>query len=417
MAIKKVLEKKKGLLIIVDGMGDRPVKELGGKTPLEHGNFPGFNEVAKRGINGLMDSVAPGVAIGSDTSHISILGYDAFKVYRGRGYLEALGDGLPIKESDIGFRVNFGTVRNGMVIDRRAGRIQEGQSPLASAINEGVKLSGGVKAIFKESTGHRGALILRGKGLSEKVTDSDPHAANERIREVEPLASEAKLTARVLNEFIKQSAQILRKHEVNMEREKRGELPANYLLIRGPGTKPEVESFKHKFGLNAACIATTALVRGVAASLDLELLKVKGMTGEYNTDEMAKARATVKALEKYDFVFTHFKPTDAASHDGNAKLKLEMLAKADRMVGYILENIELEKVVIALTADHTTPVSVKEHTGDPVPVAIAGEAVRVDDVVSFNERSCAKGALGRIRGNDLMNILVNYMNRAEKFGA
>lgn len=411
------MEKKKGLLIIVDGMGDRPVKALGGKTPLEYGVFPSFNEAARQGINGLMDPVAPGVAIGSDTSHISILGYDAFKVYRGRGYLEALGEGLPIMEGDIGFRVNFGTVRDGMVIDRRAGRIREGQSALAKAINEGVKLPGNIKAIFKESTGHRGALILRGEGLSEKVTDSDPHAANERLREVKPLAEEAKFTAELLNEFIEQSAEILSKQEVNREREKHGLPPANYLLIRGPGTKPEVETFKHKFGVSAACIAATALVRGVAASLGFELLKVEGMTGEYDTDELAKARETVKALERYDFVFTHFKPTDAAAHDGNAKLKLEMLAKADRMVGYILANIDLEKAVIALTADHTTPLEVREHMGDPVPVAIAGEAVRVDDVLKFNERSCAKGSLGRIRGNELMNILMNYMNRMEKFGA
>lgn len=409
--------KKKGLLIIIDGMADRPVKALGGKTPLEHGVFPSFNEVARRGINGLMDPIAPGIAIGSDTSHISILGYDAYKVYRGRGYLEALGEGLPVKEGDIGFRVNFATVKDGVVIDRRAGRIQEGQAALAQAINTGVKLPSDVQAIFKESTGHRGALILRGSGLSEKVTDSDPHAVNERVREVKPLAKEAEFTAYVLNEFIRQSAEILSKHEVNKERVRKGLLPANYLLIRGPGVKPEVESFKQKFGLNGACIAATALVRGVAASLGLELLKVEGMTGEYNTNELAKARETVKALEKYDFIFTHFKPTDAASHDGNVNLKLEMLAKADRMVGYILANVDLDEVVLCLTADHTTPLEVREHMGDPVPVAIAGEAVRVDDVNKFNERSCAKGGLGRIRGNELMNIMHNYMNRMEKFGA
>jgi 2,3-bisphosphoglycerate-independent phosphoglycerate mutase len=409
------MKMKKGLLIIIDGMADRPVKALGGKTPLEHGVFPSFNEVARRGINGLMDPVGPGIAIGSDTSHISILGYDAFKVYKGRGYLEALGEGLPIKEGDIGFRVNFATVRDGAVIDRRAGRIQEGQAALAQAINEGIKLP--VQVIFKESTGHRGALILRGSGLSEKVTDSDPHAVNERVREVKPLAKEAEFTAQVLNEFIKQSAEILSKHEVNIERIKKGLLPANYLLIRGAGVKPEVETFKQKFKLNGACIAATALVRGVAAALGLELLKVEGMTGEYNTNELAKARETIKALEKYDFVFTHFKPTDAASHDANVKLKLEMLEKADRMVGYILANINLEEIVLCLTADHTTPLEVGEHTGDPVPIAIAGEAVRVDDVNKFNERSCAKGGLGRIKGNELLNILLNYMNRMEKFGA
>ena len=160
--------------MIIDGMGDRPIKELGYKTPLEAAVTPNMDKMAENGICGIMDPIKPGIRPGSDTSHISILGYDPYKVYTGRGPFEAAGVGVDVLPGDIAFRCNFSTADdNGIIIDRRAGRIREGTEDLAEYIN-GMDLDDDVEVIFKESTGHRAVLVLRGEGLSDQVSDADP---------------------------------------------------------------------------------------------------------------------------------------------------------------------------------------------------------------------------------------------------
>jgi len=172
-----------------------------------------------------------------------------------------------------------------------------------------------------------------------------------------------------------------------------------------------------KYGVQPAAIAAVPLVRGVCRAVGMKVLSVPEATGTYQTDFKAKAEAAVRAIQSHDFVFVHVKAPDLASHDRNPQRKVEMIRRIDGMVGQIIRNVDLGETLIAVTADHTTPVHTGRHEGDPVPLAIAGPGVRVDHVKEFGERSCAVGGLGRIRGVDVMPILMNLMGRVKEFGA
>lgn len=401
----------KALLFIGDGMADRPVPELNGLTPLEAANKPNIDELARRGICGMMNTIAPGVPPGSDTAHLALLGYDPFEVYTGRGPFEAAGAGIDLKAGDIAFRANYATVDENLVIrDRRAGRIQD-TKPLEEAIQK-IKLPG-AKIIFKSTVAHRATLVLRGNGLSHEVTDSDPHEIGAKVLKVKPLSKKAQKTARLLNEFSRRVHEVLEDHPLNKERVKNGLLPANYILVRGAGVVPNLRPIQERLNLKSACVAAAALVKGVCRMAGFEVLDVPGATGGINTDLNAKRDAALKALEKNDLVLLHVKGFDEASHDGKAQAKVELIERVDSMIGSLMHAVDF----IVLTADHTTPVSVREHTGDPVPVLISGPGVRADDVKAYNERACARGGMGTISGKDLLPILADLMGRSKKFGA
>ena len=398
-------------MIISDGVADRPVPELNNRTPLQVARKPNMNELAKRGICGLMHTIAPGVAPGSDTAHLALLGYDPFKVYTGRGPFEAAGAGIRLKPGDIAFRVNYATVNDNLIVrNRRAGRIRDTQELEASI--KRIKLPG-VRLIFKSTTSHRATLVLRGKGLSHKVTDSDPHRERVKIRRVKPLAREAAKTAKLLNEFMNKTHKVLQDHPFNEKREKEGLLPANYLLLRGAGVVPHLPSLKERFGIKGACVAAAALVKGVCRLAGMAIIDVPGATGTVNTDLDAKRLATVKALKDHDFVLLHIKGFDEVSHDGDYEAKVHFIERVDGLIKQLADAADY----LVLTADHTTPVTVREHTGDSVPVVIAGPGVRSDDIPTYDEYAAAGGGLGRIRGNDLLPTLVDLMSKGKKFGA
>ncbi len=406
---------KKILMIVLDGLADRPVAELGNKTPLQAASKPNLNWFAEHGKCGLMDPIAPGIRPGSDTSHLALLGYDPDKVYTGRGPFEAVGVGLSLEDGDVAFRCNFGTIdENGIVKDRRAGRIKEGTSQIAKDL-DGLEI-GGLKVIFKEGTEHRAALVLRGEGLSPKVTDVDPHAVDVKYDVCQPLDPEAQRTADIVNEFVEESRKILKNHEVNRRRKEEGKLPANIILPRGSGVFPHIQTLEAKYGLKCAAIGGVTLVRGICKLAGMDVLDVKGATGGLDTDMDAKGRKALEALESHDFVFMNIKAGDICGHDGRADLKVEVVERIDKMMGIIREAYP-EDTVMAVTSDHTTPVAVGDHTGDPVPVLIYGKGFRFDQVKDFDEISVAQGILSRIKGTDLLQILLNLSNRAEKFGA
>ena len=407
----------KGIIMIIDGMGDRPIKELGYKTPLEAAKTPNMDKMAEMGINGIMDPIKPGIRAGSDTSHISILGYDPYEVYTGRGPFEAAGVGVDVVPGDIAFRCNFSTADlNGVITDRRAGRIREGTDRIAETINS-MELEDGVEVIFKESTGHRAVLVLRGEGLSDAVSDADPKHEGKPPKEVLPLEDtpEAKKTAVLLNKFIKRSYQMLKDHPVNIERIKNGENPANIIVPRGAGAVPHVQPFSEKYGLKAACIAETGLIKGIGKITGMDLIDMDDVTGGVDTNIKNIQESIMETASKdYDFMLINIDGADEAGHDGQMEEKVEFIEKVDNVVG---EMMKIDDVYFILTADHSTPISVMDHTGDPVPLIIKGPEVRADDVKEFGERAATKGGLFRIRGRNIMDILMDLMNRSTKFGA
>ncbi len=407
----------KGIIMIIDGMADRPIKELGYKTPLEAAVTPNMDKMAENGICGIMDPIRPGIRAGSDTSHISILGYDPYEVYTGRGPFEAAGVGVDVLPGDIAFRCNFSTAdESGIIIDRRAGRIREGTEEIARSIN-GMELDEDVEVIFKESTGHRAVLVLRGNGLSDQISDADPKHEGKPPKKVEALdeTEEAVKTADILNKLVQKSYDLLKDHPVNLKRIESGENPANIIIPRGAGAVPKVESFGEKYGLKPVCIAETGLIKGIAMIAGMKLIDIEGATGGIDTNlENIKNGIIETASKDYNFMLINVDGADEAGHDGQMEEKVKFIEKVDSIIG---ELMKIEDVYFILTADHSTPISTMDHTGDPVPIVITGPEVRVDNVKKFNERTAAKGGLCRIRGNNVMDILMDLMNISTKFGA
>ena len=409
------MDERKILLIIFDGLGDRPVVELGHKTPLEAALKPNLDWFASNGTSGLLDPIAPGVRPGSDTSHLALFGYDPHEVYTGRGPFEAAGVGIELQPGDIAFRCNFASVDDKMrLTDRRAGRIREGTDELAKSL-DGLKI-GRVKVLFRAGTEHRAVLVFRGKGLSPKVSDTDPHEEGETIRESKPLEPRARGTAKALNAFTKEANEILNEHPINQERVSQGLAPANVVLARGAGIAPEIQPVGERYDLKAAGIAGVTLLKGIFRITGMDVVEVRGATGGLDTDMIAKADAALKALKTHDLVVVNVKAPDLCGHDGKASDKIRVIERIDQMMASLKPSLGAD-VVVALTADHSTPVSLKDHSGDPVPLTIFGEGLRVDAIPHFDERSVAAGNLGRLRGQDLMPVLLNLANRTPKFGA
>ena len=246
----------KAVLVIADGMADRPLKELGWKTPLEAARKPSLNHIANTGVSGIMDPISPGLPPGSDTATLALLGYNALKVYSGRGAFEAIGSGVNVLPGDVTFRCNFATVNdNFVVLDRRAGRIaNEDASKLAESLQK-IKLTKHSDAVFlfKNTIQHRASLVIRGPKLSTTVSDSDPEKIGEKVSEITPSdeSPEARLTAEILNELMQKFHEVLKQHAVNKERVKRGLPPANIILCRGAGTIPNIKSLSQIYGISA----------------------------------------------------------------------------------------------------------------------------------------------------------------------
>ncbi|WP_456330351.1 2,3-bisphosphoglycerate-independent phosphoglycerate mutase [Archaeoglobus sp.] len=406
------------LLVVVDGLSDRPVD---GKTPLSEARKSNLDFLAERGINGIMDTIAPGIRPGSDTSHLALLGYDPYRYYSGRGPIEAAGVGIEVKPGDVAFRANFATVEgegsvfDKTVVDRRAGRIED-TSALIEAIREKVKLP--VEFLVERGTGHRAAVVFRGEGLSDKVSDTDPKVVGKKVKRCIPLEEDekAKRMAEIVNEFMQQVHEVLEKHPLNKERAEKGLLKANALLLRGAGEMPHVPKFEEKTGLKLCVIAATALIKGVGKIVGADVITPEGATGNKNTNLDSKVETAVKVLDSYDVVLLHIKATDELGHDGDFEGKKAFIEKLDAKIAPLLE-LDFSKHCLILTADHSTPVKVKDHTADPVPVVIVHEDVRRDEVRTFSEFEAYKGGLCRIRGMDLLNIALDLLNIAKKFGA
>lgn len=404
----------KVLLIIIDGLADRPIPALGNKTPLEKAETSNMDRLASLGMSGLLHPVDIGIRPGSDVGHLSIFGYDPEVYYQGRGVFEAAGVGFKLTDKDVAFRGNFATVdKNWLIINRRAGRIEDTQE-LVKAV-DGIKMNG-VKFLVKKGSGHRVAVVVRGKNLSHKLSDSDPHKENEKVLAVKPLENKlsCRKTAKVVNAFIKQSHQILVKHPLNLERENKGLLPANMLLLRGASIKARLPSFYSRYGLKSAAIAGGLMYQGLARLLGMKVLRVKGATGKEDTDIHAKIKAATDALKIFDFVYLHIKAADSLAEDGDFLAKKAFIERIDKEIAPLLE---LSDTLIVITADHTTSSLLKRHTADPVPIVIFGKGIGTDEVTTFNERSVIYGKLGYIQGRHLMPILLDQIGKLPIFGA
>lgn len=399
----------KVVLFIIDGLGDLPTP----KTPLQAAKIPNMDRLAKDGITGMLSPLGRGVVPGSDTSHLELLGYDPRLFYCGRGPLEALGLGIKLQQGDVALRANFATVKDGKITDRRAGRID---TESASKLSEGLSMRiEDVEVLFKNSVEHRGAVVLRGPGISHMISSVEGKEGMP-IPLSHPFddSHEAKKTSRIINAYCQEVMKKLKEHPLNKEREKKKLPPANALLLRGAGTYASIAGIEERFGIKGACIAGGALYRGVARYVKMDVFLIPGDTGDKNTNLSAKANAAAKALNDHDFVFLHVKACDNFGHDGDFEGKKTMLEKIDKEVVSVLAKTGAN---IVITGDHSTPVSMKGHSGHEVPILIYGKNERYDEISKFDEINCAQGGLGHIQGKDMMPIILNLLGKARKYGS
>ncbi len=396
-------------LIIIDGLGDSPIKELGKKTPLGAASTPNLDCLASSGVCGLIKPFyfSWQKYPRSDSAHLALLGYNPAVYYLGRGVYEALGEGIKIKKGEVALRANLGTVnKNLKIIDRRAGRIADTE-PLIKSL-AGIEING-IRFQITASLGHRAVLLLKGKNLSEKIRGGDIKKTGIKVKKIIALgkSKQAEFTADVLNKFLERAHQILENHPLNKKRKEQGLLPANYLLVRGAGKFKETPGFYKKHNLKAACIAAGHVYRGVAKALGMDLINIKGATGNIDTNLKGKVLSIKRNLKKYDFIFCHIKAADILSEDGNYLGKKKFIEKIDKNIKPLLS---LKDISIVVTADHSTCSKIKRHCKELIPVLICKLPVKFKkSEIKFSEKNCLKGSLGRFKQIELMSKILEFV--------
>lgn len=385
------------VLLVMDGLGGLPHPQTG-KTELETARTPNLDELAKRSSVGLQTPVAPGITPGSGPGHLGLFGLDPVRNLVGRGVLSALGVGIDLNPSDVACRVNFATKQNGVIVDRRAGRIPTEEGARLCQILERITLPG-VEIIVRPEMQYRAVVVFRGEGLGADLSDTDPQKTGVPPLPVQARGTDAasQRTAALFNEFVRQADQLLA-HEH----------PANTILLRGFDRLPHLPTFAERYGLKSAVIAVYPMYRGLARLVGMQVLDA----GHEIEDEFETLE---RHWSEFDFFFLHVKPTDSSGEDGAFDRKVQVIETVDRLVPRLLA---LHPDVLAVTGDHSTPAALKAHSWHPVPILLSGRYVRVNPwVEKFGESDCARGALGFIHASDIMPLMLANGLRLQKFGA
>jgi 2,3-bisphosphoglycerate-independent phosphoglycerate mutase len=411
--------KHKGMMLVLDGIGDRPCESLGGLTPLEAANTPNLDSLADRGSSGFVSALQPWVPVGTQTGLGMLMGLAREDVRRlTRGPVEAAGAGMDLASGDIAIRCNLATLKKTAdgfdIIDRRAGRVSEEVAELLDPLNDS-ELADGVRLFVAQSTHHRAVAILRGTDLSPDITDTDPGAGRVEsgVLECQPrqLSEAAARTARLVNQLIAFSYDELEGHPLNRRRAASGLPAANGLITRGAGGVFESRNLVSHLGLKAAIVTGEGTAVGLARIFGFDAIIDDRFTAGISTDLGAKIAAAIGALETHDFVFVHIKGTDVASHDKNPVAKKQLIERIDESIAPLLDM----DLVIGVTGDHSTDSNSGRHTGDPVPALLTGPNMRRDPGSSFSESACRTGGLGHLPATsflcgclDMMNAMHNH---------
>ena len=424
---------RKLLYVCLDGLGDDPVPELDGRTPLEAAPTPSLDALASRGRTGEVVTVGDGIAPESDIAVFAILGYDPREEHPGRGVVEAVGADMEFRDGDLAYRVNFATADWPQIVDRRVGRdlSSEEAEALAQEVNERLALPGATFTL-KATVEHRGSLVIRADQgpLSAEVSNTDPAYRKEGslgvaletfepvVATCEPLADtdEAEFASELTNRFVEGAARILDVSEVNAERRRQGKLPGNLILTRDGGDHlPTLQDIRSRFGPDWGCFVEMPVERGIAKMLGMHPVAAPRLTinapfGVAVEQYAGWAVLALDALTGYDALYVHIKGPDVPAHDGRAEDKRDVIAAIDAgFFSEVASSLDLRSTIVAVTADHSTSCVRKAHTAEPVPFVVSGGGVNPDGSSSFGERACASGSLGRLRGVDILPRLASLM--------
>jgi len=401
---------------LLDGVGDLPHPDLAGKTPLEAATTRNMDILAKNGSMGQVISVGKGIAPESDIAVFNMLGYKfQHSDYAGRGVVEAIGIGIDFKDGDLALRGNFATLDNeGKIIDRRAGRKieREDVEEISKEIEKEIKFSNpNASVVVAPTVGHRVTVRLRdSKPLSSEISNTDPAYARVdgmgiakavsdfmKIEKCIPLeqTEDAVSAAILVNEFTEQSLEIMKKSDVNKRRSLKNKKMLNSILLRDAGNKyPNVKPINDLHSMNFSCIVDMPVEVGISYILKMRSYNAGGLT-----DYEEKASVAAQAMKTENAIYVHLKGPDEFGHDGDAIGKMKNIEEIDkRFFGTLLDHIDVSKVAVMISADHSTPSIHKGHSADPVPVLISGDMITNDDTQRFTEAEAKKGAIGLIEG-------------------
>ena len=414
------------IYVLLDGIGDLPHADLAGKTPLEAATTRNMDTLAKNGIMGQVISVGKGIAPESDIAVFNMLGYKfQHSDYAGRGVIEASGIGIDFKEGDLALRGNFATLDNeGKIIDRRAGRKIERQDAeeISKEIEKKIRFSNpNASVVVAPTVGHRVIVRLRdSKPLSSEISNTDPAYARVdgmgiakavsdfmKIEKCIPLeqTEDAASAAILVNEFTEQSLEIMKKSDVNKQRSQKNKKLLNSILLRDAGNKyPNVKPINDLHSMNFSCIVDMPVEVGISNILKMKTFNAGGLT-----DYERKASVAAQAMETENAIYVHLKGPDDFGHDGDAIGKMKNIEEIDkRFFGTLLDHIDVSKIAVMISADHSTPCIYKGHSDDPVPLLISGDMIANDDAQRFTEAEAKKGAIGLIEGAQVVKTAIDF---------
>ncbi len=398
----------KYVVIVPDGMADRPVRALGGLTPLEAARKPNMDAVARRGSCGMAKMFHRGLPYDSSIANMGILGYDPRRYFCGRSPLEAANVGVGLGAGDIALRCNLVTLVGGKMADFTAGHISSDEarsimSDLSAALG-----GGGVE--FYPGTSYRNLMVIR-RGLRPSLDFSakPPHdIVGSPVKDNMPRsrAASAAVTAGLLRQLIRRSWAVLAEHPVNLGRMRDGMKPANSIWLWGAGRRPRMPSFSGKFGVRGSLVSAVDLLKGLGKVIGMDVLSVDGATGYLDTNYEGKAESALRSLESCDLTYVHLESTDEAGHEGSLEHKIKAIEDIDRkIVGRILDGLEGDYRVL-LMPDHPTPIEVRTHTSEPVPYVLLDSRLDAAGAEAYTERSIKSKSVRTVEAHTLMRRLV-----------
>ena len=391
----------KYIILLGDGMSDYPIKELGGKTPLQAAKTPNLDFIAREGVAGIVRTIPEGMDPGSDVGALSVLGYDPKTCYTGRAPLEAASIGVNLEPSDVAFRCNLVTIKNGIMDDYSAGHIKtEDAKEFIKIISD--KL-GSSEIKFYPGKSYRHLMVWENGQNELKLTP--PHSiSGKQIVDYLPKGKGSEK----LKELMEKSQTLFGSSKLNVNRTEKNEKPVTSIWLWGNGKKPAFKTFKERFGKSGAVITAVDLIKGIAVYLGFDNIEVPGATGYLDTNYEGKAEYALRALRNKDFVYLHVEAPDEAGHNGDLKAKIKAIEDFDaKVVGAVLAGIKEHKEykVMALP-DHPTPLGLKDHTSEPVPFAIYSSSGEKDDAKSFDEEEAKNGSKRFEEGHKLMEYFL-----------
>lgn len=397
----------KRIIILGDGMADWPVKSLGEQTLLQYAKTPYMDQLAKMGRNGRLITVADGFHPGSEVANMSVMGYDLKKVYEGRGPLEAASIGIELLPGEMAMRCNLICVEGDILKNHSSGHISTEEADILIAyLQENL---GNDRVHFYTGVQYRHLLVI--EGGDKRLDCTPPHDVPLkpfRPLMVKPMVEEAADTAKLINELILQSQELLKNHPINIRRIAEGKDPANSIWPWSPGYRPQMSPLTATYPAikKGAVISAVDLINGLGHYAGLRRIDVEGATGLFDTNYENKVAAALEALQTDDFVYLHVEASDEAGHEGDVSLKLMTIENLDkRVVGPIYEAVKAwdEPVSIAILPDHPTPCELRTHTSEPVPFVIWYPGIIPDSVQSFDEIAACEGDYGLMKENEFMN--------------